>query len=143
MVGIQFVLLVGKPKSSIAVEYFFREVGKELLEDASTIDTLPLNPRQSAKELRYNINSLLFTELIYECYLNGTLQVGIPQLVETILRDVTTAYGGTCAQMKPLVGPRVHPNVMSVVLDERPENLHTGIERYSKGYVVEHTESWR
>ena len=42
MVGIQFVLLVGQPKSSIAVKHFFREVGKELLEDTSTVDTFPL-----------------------------------------------------------------------------------------------------
>jgi len=45
--------------------------------------------------------------------------------------------------MKFAEGMRVHPNVMSVVLDERPEDLHTGLERYGEGYVVEHAKPGR
>ena len=70
-------------------------------------------------------------------------QVCIPELIETILSYVTAAYGGSCPRMKSLVGAVVHPDVVPVIRNEGPENLHTSLERYSKGYVVEHAKPWR
>ena len=67
MVGIQLVFLVKQPKASVAVKNFFREVGEELLEDATTINTHPVRNTSTYAivEIRH-ICSLLFTELIYE-----------------------------------------------------------------------------
>ena len=74
MVRIKFILLVGQPKSSIAIKHFFREVGEELLEYSATINTHPAqkNPVSLYTQLRH-IYSLIFAELIYERYLNGVL----------------------------------------------------------------------
>lgn len=67
----------------------------------------------------------------------------MPELVNTILGNVTATYGGSCPRTKSLEGAGARPNVMPVIHNEGPENLHTGPEGYGKWYVVEHAKSWR
>ena len=149
MTRIQLILLVGEPKSSIAVEHLFRQVGQELLEDAPTINTHPARPppiisktaQKKKKEPR--LRSLLLAELVDERNPDVALQVRLAEFIEPIFRDVPTPHSGVCARTKLVERAYVCPDIALIVADERSEDVDASFERYGEWDVVEHAEPRR